>query len=168
MEVFNLFRAGIRDYRGIPGHTVDTFSRQEFVEKKSATIYVPKRFARFGPRRLFRTLVHVYPGLAARYEIFHKQEFTENVPGKPNRIGDYILVVGGEPFLEKLARYPEKYVFHINSYWRFTIRGGSRNPVPISADDLDHVARSMEFSRELSETISPTTQAIVPVNSTSQ
>ena len=89
------------------------------------------------------------------------------MPGKPNRIGDYILVVGGEPFLEKLARYPEKYVFHINSYWRFTIRGGTRNPMPISDDDLDHVARSMDFSRELSETISPTTVAVA-ANSASQ
>ena len=164
MEMFNLFREGIREYTGIPGFTIGTFSRQEFVEKKSATIYVPQRFARFSPRRLFRSLVHFYPGIAARYEIYHKQEFTENIPGRPKRIGDYILVVGGSAFLEKLSRYPEAFVFHINPYWRFTIRGGERNPVPISADDLDHAARSLDFSRKLSETISPVGIATVPLS----
>ena len=137
MQIFNDIRAGLRNYEGIPGFTLESFSKQEFVEKKSATIYVPQRFARFGPRRLFRSLVHLYPGLAAKYEIFHKQEFTENLPGRPNRIGDYILVVGGEAFLEKLSRYPERYVFHINAYWRFTIRGGVRNPISVSDDDLE-------------------------------
>ena len=162
MEIFNLFRAGIRDYMGIPNFTLDTFSRKEFVQKKSATIYVPRRFARFGPRRLFRTLVHVYPGLAARYELFHKHEFTENLPGKPNRIGDFILVVGGEAFLKKLALYPESYVFHINPYWRFTIRGTDRQlAIPISDEDIEHAAHSLEFSRELSHKISPTEPAAI-------
>ena len=165
MEIFHLIRAGIRDYVGIPDFTLDTFSKRKFVQKKSATIYVPRRFARFGPRRLFRTLVHVYPGLAAKYEIFHKHEFTENLPGKPNRVGDFILVVGGEDFLRKLALYPERYVFHINPYWRFTIRGIDRAPhTPISDADIEHAARSLEFSRELSHSISPSVPTVTPPN----
>ena len=71
MAIFNEITAGLRNYEGITGFTLETFYKQEFIEKKSATIYVPQRFARFGPRRLFRSLVHLYPGLAAKYEIFH-------------------------------------------------------------------------------------------------
>ena len=160
MELFNTFRAGIRAYSEIPGFTLDTFSKAEFAEKKSATIYVPQRFARYGARRLFWTLVHVYPGLAARYEIFHTHVFTENIPGRPKRIGDYILVVGGAEFLDKLANYPEKFVFHLNSFWRFTIRGGNRRPANITDEDIERAAYSLEFSREISHTISPSTPTI--------
>ena len=160
MDIFNTFRAGVRNYSEIPGFTLDTFSKSEFIEKKTATIYVPQRFGRFGARRLFRTLVHVYPGLAARYEIFHRHEFKENIPGRPNHIGDSILVVGGPDFLEKLANYPEKFVFHLNSFWRFTIRGGNRRPTTVTQEDIDRAAFSLEFSREISHTISPSVPTI--------
>ena len=160
MELFNAFRAGIRAYSDIPGFTLDTFSKSEFVEQKSATIYVPQRFARYGARRLFRTLVHVYPGLAARYEIYHTHIFKENIPGRPKRIGDYILVVGGEEFMDKLANYPEKFVFHHNSFWRFTIHGGLCRPANITDEEIERAAYSIEFSREISHTISPSTPTI--------
>ena len=92
----------------------------------------------------------------SEYTILHRHTFETNLPGKPKREGDAILILGGEEFLDKLANYPEDFVFHINLHWRFTIRGGPRNPHNVSQDDLDHAAYSLNYSRELSQKISPT------------
>ena len=52
MEVFNRFCQQIRVYAENPEYTYDTFAKQEFIEKKTASIYVSRRFSRFSPQDL--------------------------------------------------------------------------------------------------------------------
>ena len=94
-EVFNQIRDGIRAYAELPGHLFDTFAKDDFIEKKTATIYVPKRFARFGHDMLFSALLNDYPGLHSEYTVLHRHVFSDDVPGRPKRKGDAILVCGG-------------------------------------------------------------------------
>ena len=42
--IFNQIRENIRNYRGIDGYVLETFSGEEFMEKKTITIYIPRRF----------------------------------------------------------------------------------------------------------------------------
>ena len=159
MPVFNRFRAQIRGYQDSPNFLFDTYPKDEFIEKKTASIYVSHRFKCFGPTRMMEALLGAYPGLHAEYTLLHQHTFETNLPGRPDRAGDAILVLGGHHFLDKLSRYPEEFVFHISRRWRFTIKGGPRKPHDVTKYELERAAFDLRFSRELSTRISPTAGA---------
>ena len=48
-----------------------------------------------------------YPEIHSEYTILHRHVFDTNLPGRPKREGDAILVMGGAEFLDKLSHYPE-------------------------------------------------------------
>ena len=96
-------------------------------------------------------LINDYPALHSEYTILHRHTFDENLPGRPKRMGDAILILGGQQFLEKLSVFPEEYVFHINRHWRFTIRGGPRKPHQVTPEELERAAHDITFSREFAK-----------------
>ena len=155
MSVFNRFREQIRRFTGNPDCIFDTYAKQDFIEKKTASIYVSHRFKAFGPARMMEALLGAYPGLHTEYMLLHRHVFETNLPGRPDRAGDSILVLGGPHFLEKLSRYPEEFVFHISRRWRFTIKGGPRKQHDVTKFELDRAAFDLKYSRELSKRISP-------------
>ena len=122
---WNLIDA-IHKYTGVEGYSFITFSKAEYVSQNTATIYIPKRFQRYGHRRMFRVLFSKYPELSADFTLLHEHTFTEDIPGMRPRIGDKIIVIGG-PFLKKLAAFHPTKVFELNAHWRITIRGGARS-----------------------------------------
>ena len=58
MEIFNLIRENIRTYQGIEGHVLETFSREDFLEKTTLSIYVPHRYA--GYDNLIPSQYHIF------------------------------------------------------------------------------------------------------------
>ena len=159
--MFNRFRAEIRNYNEIADVTFDTFARDEFIEKRTASIYIPRRFKCFGPQLTIESLMSDYPGLHSEFVILHRHVFEEDIPGRPKREGDCILIIGGPHFLEKLSFYPEEFVFHINRQWKFTVRGGPRKPHTVTQQELDRAANDLKYSRELSKQIAPVALAQV-------
>ena len=137
MPIFNRIRAGIREYTGCPGFRFETQSKQTFVQKNTATIYVPLRQKRYIHKPLMKFLFSAYPDLKSDYTCLEQVRFVENTPEKPRRKGDTILILGGTDFLSKLAQYDENHVFHMNSYWKLTIKGGRRNTGERSGDAND-------------------------------
>ena len=115
----------IQDYTGVKGHSFVVYSKFKYVNRNTATIYFPKRFKRFGHRCLMHMLFSRYPDLTSNYTLLLEQTFTEDLPGRKPRIGDQILVLGGE-FLEEIAKRKESETYEINTHWRITIRGGNR------------------------------------------
>ena len=93
-----------------------------------------------------------YPELKTGYTMLHRHIYTENMPGKPDRLGDSIVVVGGDDFMKKLEAIPEGFVFHMNSNWKFTIRGGKRSG-NMTKEELDMAAASAAISEEMSAKI---------------
>ena len=153
MTVFNLFRAKIREYQGVQGYVLETFSSEDYIEKTMISIYVPQKFNNYGHRRFFRGLFRDYPCLTARYKMQYSVVL-ESTPERPNRGGDTIMVLSGDELLHKLAVFPENFMFHVNAHWRATIKGGERHPEPMSDAILERVARDKEFSMETAQRIS--------------
>ena len=158
MCIRDRFREEIRSYDA-PNHKFDTFAKEEFIEKKTASIYVPRRFSCFGPQMTIESLMEDYPGLHSEFTILHRHVFEENIPGRPKRQGDSILIIGGPFFLERLSYYPEEFVFHINRQWKFTVRGGPRKPHTITQEELEIAAMDLRYSRNLSKKIAPVNPA---------
>ena len=125
MPVFNTFRQLIRDYVGLDGYIWETFSKMAFMKPNAATIYVAKRNRRYIHRRLFREIFRNSPRLLCDYIYMYKHTFNEDLPGKPKRKGDSIIVIGGEDFMDKLSRFPEGQSFYVNDDWSPMIRGGN-------------------------------------------
>ena len=155
MTLFNRFRQSIRTYNDDPGYIFDTYAKEEFMEKRTVSIYISRRFARFSPQIMLQALINDYPVLCSEYTILHRHIFDENIPGRPKREGDAILILGGPQFLEKMSYFPEEYVFHINAHWRFTIRGGPRKTHSVSSEDIERIARDRNYSREFAKSIIP-------------
>ena len=99
------------------------------------TIYVQRHNKGYLPKGMLRFLFDNYPDLISDYEILYMKRLDTNRPiGQRSRIGDYIVVIGGEDILSKIARYPEDHVFHLSKRWRITIKGGRWNGTPGSSD----------------------------------
>ena len=123
MPIFNQIRAGIRSYTGFSGFSFETQTKQTFMLRNTATIYVPVRQKRYIYKPLFNFLFAAYPSLASDCKVIEQVRFTDNTPERPMRKGDTILIVGGSKFLEKLAQFDEDHVFHMNAYWNLHQRG---------------------------------------------
>ena len=136
MPIFNQIRAGIRSYTGFSGFSFETQTKQTFMLRNTATIYVPVRQKRYIYKPLFNFLFAAYPSLASDYKVIEQVRFTDNTPERPRRKGDTILIVGGSKFLEKLAQFDEDHVFHMNAYWKLTIKGGQRSGGKPNSDPL--------------------------------
>ena len=146
MPIFNQVRNGIAAYTGCTGYVFSTHNKQTFVEKNAATIYIPARHKRYLPKRFWRFFFKEYPALRSTYTVIDQITFTENDPNKPhvNRIGDTILVVGGEDFLAKLAEFDEDHIFTMNAYWRLTIKGGQRKSASGNFGQIENIAASVK------------------------
>ena len=153
MGVFNQIRTNIREYNGIPDMVLETFSREDYLEKITLSLYIPKRFAHFTTRDIFRGLFHDYPGIAASYRVMHLVVL-ENTPLRPHRAGDKIMVVAGDDLLNKISVFPEEFCFHVNAFWRITIKGGERNAEPLSESELAQIESSAAYSQEMARKIS--------------
>ena len=125
-----------------------------FMKRNAATIYVAKRHRRYIHRRLFREIFRERPALFSNYTFFHKFTFTEDIPGKPRRKDDSIIVVGGDEFMEKLAQFPEDEKFFVNDDWSPTIRGGNRvgsAPAPASSTPMLSPTMNQALVQNLAE-----------------
>ena len=146
MPIFNQVRNGIAAYTGCTGYVFSTHKKPTFVEKNAATIYIPARHKRYLPKRFWRFFFKEYPALRSTYTVIYQITFTENDPNKPhvNRIGDTILVVGGEDFLAKLSEFDEDHIFTMNAYWRLTIKGGQRKSLSGNSGQIENIAASVK------------------------
>ena len=152
LDLFFKIIDAIHNYNGHDGYGFITFSKAEYVSQNTATIYVPKRFQRYGHKRMFRVLFSKYPALSADYIMLHEHTFTEDIPGMRSRIGDKILVIGGA-FLKKLAAFHPSHTFELNAHWRLTIRGGCRNGDNLTNEQKAIANSSGSVPASLSETI---------------
>ena len=94
LDLFYAVIDAIQAYKGVPDQVFVIYSKFEYVNHNTATIYVPKRFKRYGHRRIMRMLFSKYPRLALNYTLLLEHTFTEDIPGRRSRIDDQILVLG--------------------------------------------------------------------------
>ena len=74
-------------------------------------------------------------------------------PGQRSRIGDKIIVIGGNDIMNKIKAFPESFVFHIMERWKITIKGGHRNGEQLTPEELELVRASASFSRDFSDNL---------------
>ena len=146
----------IRQYREIPNKAFDTYPKALFVRQNGATMYIPKKYAKWKPDRIMRFLFKEYPDLRADYSILYKTTYTAEAPshkpGQRSRIGDLILKLD-RPFVERLHNYPENFTFLISADWKVSIRGGVRADEKQAQSGSGNEANSPNFSRQFTNSV---------------
>ena len=155
MPVFNLIRQSIRTYKGKEGFTFESYSKIAFMKQNALTIYVPRKYKWAVYIPLMRKLFDNYHSLISDYNHLYTMTFTadrdDKKPDQRSRIGDKIIVIGGNDIMNKIQAFPENFVFHIMQRWKITIRGGHRKGDQLTPEELELVRESASFSREFSD-----------------
>ena len=155
MPVFNLVRQAIRSYTGKEGYTFESYSKIAFMKQNALTIYVPRKYKWAVYIPLMRKLFDNYHSLISDYQHLYTMTFTadrdDRQPGQRSRIGDKIIVLGGNDLMTKIQAFPENFVFHIMERWKITIRGGQRVGDQLTPEELELVRASASFSKDFSE-----------------
>ena len=58
------------------------------------------------------------------------------------------MVISGPELLAKLSIFPENFIFHINQFWRITIKGGNRSAEDLPEREVQRLRDSSEYSIE--------------------
>ena len=142
------FRQAVRNYDGIEGRKYNTYPKNKFVKQNGATIYIPRKYAKWNRHRIMRFLFKAYPDLKASYTILHETHYTAEAPGyktgQRSQIGDLILKLEGREFLDGLRKYRNDATFNLGGDWKISIRGGIR--LDDEPDEYGEEANSSSFS----------------------
>ena len=63
------------------------------------------------------------------------------------------MVISGPDLLARLAIFPENFIFHVNQFWRITIKGGKRNVPDLDDKEVQRLRDNSVYSIEQAQLI---------------